>query len=253
MGIVAYMYTMCIEYRISFNWNPHLDMTDKQEKLDLLCKLLIEENSKYNLTRIVDPEQIAIRHFEDSLVVLELLESIGEKQNYRPKLIDIGSGAGFPSLALAVMLDDWDFVSLEATGKKVNFQQLAAKELGLDNFTAINGRAEDLAHDYKYRQKFNVATARAVGHLAMIAELAVPFLNTGGMFLAWKGPKVVDELPKASSIITKMGAVIDDQIPYTLPDENDEDIEYCIVKTVKKSSTPSLYPRQFGIIKKDIK
>ena len=228
-------------------------MTDKQDKLDQLCDLLITENEKYNLTRIVDPDQIVIRHFEDSLVVLELLENYASSLNYRPKLLDIGSGGGFPSLALAIMLDNWDFMSLEATGKKVKFQKLAAEKLGLSNFEAVNGRAEEFAHDFKYREKFDIATARAVGHLALISELALPFLKIGGMFLAWKGPKVVNELPQAKEVMRKMGASGPETIPYTLPDENDNDMDYCIIKTIKKLSTKSIFPRAFGVIKKDFK
>ena len=228
-------------------------MTDKQAKLDLLCKLLITENAKYNLTRIVDPAQIEVRHFEDSLIVLELLENYASELSYRPKLLDIGSGAGFPSLALAVMLENWDFISLEATGKKVSFQQLAAKELDLSNFEAVNGRAEEFAHDWNYREKFDIVTARAVGHLALISELALPFLRIEGMFLAWKGPKVVDEMPLAREVISKLGGNDPDEISYSLPDENDNEVDYCIIKTVKRFRSPAAYPRPYGIIKKHIK
>ncbi len=230
-----------------------LNMTDKQDKIDRLCELLITENAKYNLTRIVDPDQIEIRHFEDSLIVLELLEDYASKFNYRPKLLDIGSGAGFPSLALAIMLDNWDFISLEATGKKVKFQQLAAKELELTNFEAINGRAEELAHNFKYREKFDIVTARAVGHLALISELALPFLMISGMFLAWKGPKVIEEMPLAEKVIKQLGGDKPDQIAYSLPDQDENDIDYCIIKTVKQFRSPVAFPRPYGIIKKQIK
>lgn len=227
-------------------------MSDKQEKLDILCDFLIAENAKYNLTRIVEPSDIAIKHFQDSLIVLDMLNEYAAGKDYRPELIDIGSGAGFPSLALAIMLDNWNFTSVDSTGKKVKFQQAAAEELGLKNFKAICDRAEELGNDQSYRGKYDVATARAVGHLAMIAELSVPFLKSDGMFLAWKGPKVMEELPLAEERLKALGATQPEKISYQLGSGEDVS-ELFIIKAIKVGFTPAIYPRQFGIIKKSLK
>lgn len=222
---------------------------NNQDKFDLLCELLIEENAKYNLTRIVSPEEIRVRHFQDSLIIADWLECYKADDDVTPCLIDLGSGAGFPSLALAIEFDNWNFVSVEATGKKVAFQQMAAEKLGLTNFTVTNARAEDLGHDPKFRGKFDFATARALGHLAMIAELALPLLQVGGTFFAWKGPRYVEEMDKSGKILNHLGASEPEVMPYTLGGEEDL---FHLLRVNKVENTPRIYPRSFGMIKKSL-
>ncbi len=223
--------------------------TEKQAKFELLAELLLAENEKYNLTRIVDPAQVKVRHFQDSLIIADKLTAYAADCDYTPRLIDIGSGAGFPSLALAIVLDDWRFVSVEATGKKAAFQNMAAEQLGLTNFTATNARAEDLGQDRNFRANFDIATARALGHMAMIAELALPLIRTGGRFFAWKGPKYSEELGVCGKLIAKLGGDRPEIFPYSLPGE---DNKFYILETEKIEPTPTTYPRQFNIIKRSV-
>lgn len=220
------------------------------EKFNKLAEILQRENEKLNLTRISDVDHIKIRHFEDSLIILDRLKEIEADCQSNPKLVDVGSGAGFPALALAIALPSWWIVSIEATGKKAEFQQMAVKELALDNIQIVHSRAEILGQDRSYRQKFDVATTRAVGSLAMIAELTVPMLKIGGKFFAWKGPKVETELENGQKRLTALGTNQLSQQKYTLPNDSQES-SYRIIQATKICNTPQQYPREFSVIKQE--
>jgi 16S rRNA (guanine527-N7)-methyltransferase len=221
---------------------------DQKKKLELYAELLIEDNKHLNLTRITEADEIRTRHFEDSLVVLPTLLDAQNQIEGRPGLIDIGSGAGFPGLVLAIALPLWQITSIEATGKKANFQQKIVAALGLTNVTIVPARAEELAQDQKYRKKFDVATVRAVGHLSINVELCVPFLRIGGLFLAWKGPKVEKEMPRATKIIKKLGLGEVEQKRYSLSGIAGD---FRIIEARKLRQTPPKYPREYKVIKKE--
>jgi 16S rRNA (guanine527-N7)-methyltransferase len=196
--------------------------TRQQEQLDVFARLLLEENRTTNLTAIRDLDGIQSRHFEDSLVGLEILEELAIDTNTsegtfrRPRLLDVGSGAGLPGLVLAIVLPDWDIVSLEATGKKARFQRLVAKTLDLKNVFVVEGRAEEMAHHPEYREQFDAVTARAVAALPILAELCVPFLRPDGHFLAWKGPRLEEELATTRDACLTLGSEISRQIAYQI-------------------------------------
>ncbi len=221
------------------------------EKFNKFVEILQRENEKLNLTRILNTDEIKVRHFEDSLIISDRLKDIQTRCQTSPKLVDIGSGAGFPALALAIVLPGWQIVSIEATGKKAEFQQMVAKELALDNTKIVHGRAEILGQNKEYRQKFDVATTRAVGHLAIIAELAVPMLKIGGEFFAWKGPKVETELDKGQKKLTTLGCNQLRQEKYILPNDEQES-DYRLIQATKISNTPEQHPREFKIIKQKL-
>jgi 16S rRNA (guanine527-N7)-methyltransferase len=220
----------------------------KIDKFHQLTEILLRENAKCNLTRIVEPAQIDVRHYADSLIVSDILRDYEANLKVAPNLIDIGSGAGFPCLAIAIVFDNWRITSVESTGKKADFQKLAAKELGLTNFKVVSARAEDIAKEDRYWQKFDIATARAVSHLAIITEFALPFLRVGGIFLAWKGPKADQEIIESEKIVAKLGISSLESLPYSL-----EGMEHGrIIKAEKVKDTPTMYPRAFGILKKTV-
>ncbi|MHC4637316.1 MAG: 16S rRNA (guanine(527)-N(7))-methyltransferase RsmG [Planctomycetota bacterium] len=220
----------------------------QQKKFETFASLLIEAAKTTNLTSIKEPDQIISRHFEDSLIVLHRLRQVQQILPSKPFLVDIGSGAGLPALALAVTLPDWHITSIEATGKKAEFQLLVTKELNLQNVRILNARAEDIAHDPEYREKFDVTVTRAIGSLAMIAEFSVPLLRVGGIFLAWKGPKVESELKKGQNILTKLGCEKLKQSNYNLPTLEGD---FRIIEAEKIKPTPQKYPREFKTIKKN--
>jgi 16S rRNA (guanine527-N7)-methyltransferase len=223
---------------------------EHREKFARFTELLITESQKYNLTRIDSPEQIEIRHFLDSLTGFPVLDALSQKTGKILKILDIGSGAGFPGLVLAIIRPGWKIVSLEATAKKATFQKLVCDDLKLDNVTIISERAESLAHESNYREKFDAATARALAAMPVLAELSLGFVKVGGAALYWKGPSVSDESKTAMNAIGQMGAEIETVYTYTLPTEESEPATLSLVACKKIKPTPGQYPRVFGMIKK---
>ena len=225
-------------------------LSEHREKLNQYSELLIAENQKYNLTRIDSPRQIETRHFLDSLTGLFLLDERSQRKSQPLKILDIGSGAGFPGLVLAIVRPAWQIVSLEATEKKANFQMMVCDTLGLDNATVLSGRAEAVAHHAAYRQQFDVVTARALAAMPVLAELSLGFVKIGGVGLYWKGPSVKEELVTAQAAIKQMGAEIENTLSYTLQTEDSEPAKLSLVICRKTKVTPKQYPRVFGMIKK---
>jgi 16S rRNA (guanine527-N7)-methyltransferase len=222
-------------------------LTQHQQAFDALSQWLIEENKHVNLTRIIEPDQIRTRHFLDSLAVLPVLDKLAEGHSLY-SVVDVGSGAGFPVLPLAIVRPAWKFTSIEATGKKVNFQKKAVAQLGLTNVTVISGRAEELAHDKQYREQFDAAIARAVADLSILAELSLPLVKTGGLMLAFKGPDVEKEMAGAEKMIAILGAQPGTVWSYSRPETTDG---FCFVSIVKITPVPVGYPRSYSIISKN--
>ena len=230
--------------------NLQVVIEEYRQKFDRFSELLIAENQKYNLTRIDSPRQIETRHFLDSLAGLSLLDELSQRTGQPLKILDIGSGAGFPGLVLAVVRPAWQIVSLEATEKKANFQKMVCDMLGLDNVTVLNGRAEETAHHAAYRQQFDRVTARALAGMPILAELSLGFIKIGGLALYWKGPSVKEELQTSQAAIKEMGAELKDVFSYTLQTQDSEPANLSLVVCKKIKATPKEYPRVFGVIKK---
>lgn len=233
----------------------HLDMLEvllqeHQQKLDRFTELLIAENQKFNLTRIDSPEKIHTRHFLDSLAGLSMLDELSAKTSKPLYILDLGSGAGFPGLVLALVRPQWHIVSLEATSKKVRFQEKVCEEIGLKNVTVLQGRGEEIARQEKFREKFDAVTARALAALPMLAELSLGLVRMDGLALYWKGPAVNKELHTAQAAIKKMGTEIQNALSYTLPTNEEEPAKLSLIICKKIKKTPKQYPRVFGIIKK---
>lgn len=221
-------------------------------RFDRFAEILIEAARETNLTAITDPEGIRTKHFEDSLAALPLLEKIREKKGGGEiTLLDIGSGAGFPGLALALAAPWLSVTSLEATGKKVRFQQSVIDALGLTNASVQQGRAEIRGHEPAHRESYDVVTARAFAELAVLAELALPLARPGGVVLAWKGPRLEEELPPARKIIAALGGGKIQSTPYTLSSGATPDATSLRIVTIPKTApTPLQYPRQMNQILK---
>ena len=219
---------------------------------DTFSQQLIECNKTTNLTRLTTVEAIALRHFLDALAALPVLDAAAANRETF-SLIDIGSGAGFPALAIAIARPQWRIVSLEATDKKVQFQRQICKTLGLGNVDVLHGRAEMAAHRTALREGFDAATARAVAPLAMLAELAMAFVRPQGLGLFWKGSQVEQELAAAVPSFGRMGASLTSLWTYTLPPQADDvdDAAFYLVAAQKCDAAPAAYPRQnFAAIKK---
>lgn len=216
-------------------------IADNAAAFELYYKELISWNEKINLTAITEREEVYIKHFEDSLALLDVLDL-----NRGASLIDIGSGAGFPGLALKAGGCMSDATLLDSTRKRVDFLRHMSGLLGAD-CNCIWGRAETAAHDEDYRGSFDFAAARAVAKLPALIEYAVPFLKTGGTFAALKGPSANKEVDMAETAAKKTGAKISDVIEYTISDGG----KRTIILVKKISQTPTIYPRTSARIAKN--
>lgn len=209
---------------------------------------LLENNAKFNLTAITDPGEILHKHILDSLLAAEILSGRLPEGIPQPRLIDVGSGAGFPSLPIAAAIPRMRVTALDATAKKCAHMRSAAARAHLANFSAVNGRAEELGRQNTHREKYDFVTARAVANLPVLAELCLPLCRVGGIFLAMKGKSARDEIAAASAGIEKLGGRVADCSEYRVP--GDENPRYMVI-IEKVRPTPAAYPRQYGTISKN--
>ena len=212
-------------YNISVN-------EEQLESFEKYYSILIEYNKMFNLTTITDREEVYKKHFVDSVINVDKL--VGDK------LIDVGSGGGFPAIPIKIMRSDIDVTLLEATGKKCEFLKAVIKELNLTNARVINGRAEDYAKNIEYREKFDICTARAVARLNTLTEYCLPFVKLGGSFVAFKA-NASEELQEGLNAINILGGKVDKVYEYQLEDAN-----RTLIYVNKVKNTPPKYPRGQG-------
>ncbi|SHH81975.1 16S rRNA m(7)G-527 methyltransferase [Caloranaerobacter azorensis DSM 13643] len=213
------------------------------EKFYKFKELLKEWNKKINLTAIEDDKEIDIKHFLDSLT---LLKTDYIKDGY--KIIDIGTGGGFPGIPLKIVREDIELVLMDSLQKRIKFLDLVINELELGNIKAIHGRAEDFGRDKEYREKFDIAVSRAVASLNILFEYCLPFVKVGGLFIAMKGPDVDAELKESERAIRLLGGKVLDVIKIKLPLS---DITHTLIIIEKINETLTKYPRKAGKPKKN--
>ena len=218
----------------------NLPLSDQQKKqFDRYFELLVEWNEKINLTAITDKEEVYLKHFYDSIA--PILQ--GLIPNETIKLLDIGAGAGFPSLPMKILYPQLDVTIIDSLNKRINFLQLLAQELDLDGVHFYHGRAEDLAQDKNFRAQYDFVTARAVAHMQVLSELTIPYLKVGGKLLALKASNAPEELLEAKNALNLLFSKVEDNLSYVLPNG---DPRYITV-VEKKKETPNKYPRKAGM------
>ena len=205
-------------------------------------QLLLEWNKRFNLTAIEDPEEIVVKHFVDSIAPLPCF-----KGNKYKKLIDIGTGAGFPGVPLKIAHPDFAVVLLDSLQKRIYFLRNVVEQLKLDSVTVHHGRAEDYGKMRVFRENFDIAVSRAVSRLTVLVELCLPFVKVNGIFLAYKGPNVDKEIKEAEKAITILGGKILENREIILPGL-DEGRNIVIIE--KSAPTPEKYPRKAGLPEK---
>ena len=205
------------------------------EKIEAFKNLLVEKNKEFNLTSITDNKEIYIKHFYDSLSGEKFISS-------GAKVVEIGSGGGFPSVPLKILRDDIDFTLIESVGKKCNFLNLVKNTFNFENFEVKNARCEDLAKDNIYRENFDFSIARAVANLSTLCEYMLPFVKVGGKMIAYKSVND-EEIENAKNAIDILGGKISEIIKYSLP-ENMGERYLVIIEKIK--NTPQKYPRGKG-------
>ena len=214
----------------------------KSEALYLLTERMLEENEKYNLTAITDPKKIIISHYADSALLASRLPK-------NAKIADIGCGAGFPSLPIAILREDISVTAIDSTQKRVNYVAESASILGLSNLRAVAMRAEDGGQSPEYREKFDVVTARAVAELRILAELCLPYARVGGSFMAMKGKNAKAEFDAAKRALAILGAREVRCTELTLLGD-DEPLARPLIIAEKREKCPRDYPRPYAKISK---
>ena len=206
------------------------------------AELLEEWNAKMNLTAITEFPEVVRKHFLDC--VYPFAEGgIPSDQT----LIDVGSGAGFPGIPLKILFPDLKITLIDALNKRVRFLEEVIRALELTEIRAVHGRAEDLARDKAFRERFDLAAARAVAPLPVLAEYCLPFVRKGGRFLAYKSGRVQEELAGTANALKILSARERDSLYYTLPGTEDS---RSLLILEKERNTPALYPRKAGTASK---
>ena len=218
----------------------NINLTDQQKaQFEHYFELLVEWNQKINLTAITEKEEVYLKHFYDSIA--PILQGLIENQEI--KLLDIGAGAGFPSLPMKILYPQLDVTIIDSLNKRINFLQLLAEELSLKGVHFYHGRAEDFAQEKNFRAQFDIVTARAVARMQVLSELTIPYLKVGGKLLALKASNAPEELTEAKNALNLLFSKVEDNISYTLP--NGDPRYITIVE--KKKETPNKYPRKAGM------
>ena len=212
---------------------------DKIPALEAFSAMMVEANKVMNLTGITEPKEVATLHLLDSLSLLPLADLKGKT------VVDVGTGAGFPGMPLAIAVPEMSITLLDSLNKRIEFLRRSCEELGLTNAQCVHGRAEEFAQ--AHRESYDFAVSRAVAALPVLCELCLPLVKVGGSFLAMKSSHTEDEINQAKPAIAKLGGRIAKVADYTIPTT---DIVHRVVVIEKISPTPKKFPRRFAQIKK---
>ena len=214
-----------------------LDEIQKKQFTDFY-EYLVEKNKVMNLTGITEFQEVLIKHFLDSLACVKAVDMSRIK-----RIMDIGTGAGFPGVPLKIAFPHLEACLLDSLKKRVNFLEETFQMLKLENITAIHGRAEEYAKNKQYRETYDLCVSRAVSNLATLSEYCLPYVKTGGYFISYKSGTVQEEVEQAQKAVKILGGKIQDIVYFQLPDS---EIQRSLVVIEKIKATPGRYPRKAG-------
>ncbi len=214
----------------------------KREKFKIFSSLLLEWNEKMNLTAVTDPAEISVKHFLDSIAPLSVIDL-----KLNAKIIDVGTGAGFPGIPIKIVREDLNFTYMDSLNKRINFLKEVSKNLNLEKVEFIHSRAEEAGKNNNYREKYDYAVSRAVANLKVLCEYCMPFVKVGGYFISFKQFEVENEIDEAKAMIGNLGGKISEVKEIKIPQS---DIKRKIIIIEKVKETPNQFPRQPNKIKK---
>ncbi len=221
-----------------------IQLTDRQtEQFYQYYELLVETNKVMNLTAITEFAEVLTKHFVDSGALAKITDL-----NQCRKLIDIGTGAGFPGIPLKILFPHLKVTLLDSLNKRIRFLQQVVDQLGLEDVELLHGRAEDYAHKKEYREKYDLCVSRAVANLSTLSEYCIPYVKKDGYFISYKSGKIEEELKLAEYAIKQLGCMINKTVKMYLPST---DIERMFVSIYKIKTTVSKYPRKAGLPAKE--
>jgi len=221
-----------------------LEINEKKlNQLEKYYEMLIEYNKVMNLTGITEKEEVYLKHFYDSLTIAKIIDLKAETN-----LCDIGTGAGFPGIVLKIFYPNLKITLIDSLNKRINFLNEVIKELNLKDIETVHSRVEDFGKNSKYRESFDIVTARAVSNLAVLSEYLVPLTKIGGNCICMKGNEIEEECNNAKNAIKILGGKISKIDTFKLPESN---ISRNIIVIQKTNKTPNKYPRKAGIPSKE--
>lgn len=221
-----------------------IELNEKQVKQFIkFYEMLVEWNKVMNLTGITEYDEVVEKHFVDSLSIVNVVD-----MNDIHKVIDIGTGAGFPGIPLKIAFPHLEITLLDSLNKRIKFLNAVIDELGLENIHTIHGRAEDFAKQEKYREKYDLCVSRAVANLSTLSEYCLPYVAVDGMFVPYKSGDIEEELNNSKKAIQILGGKIENTFKFELPGT---DIGRSFVKIKKVKNTAKKYPRKAGLPSKE--
>ena len=220
-----------------------IPFTDNQiDQLHRYFEMMVEKNKVMNLTSITEYDEAVVKHFLDSLC-FAMVYNDKRRDGFRPRLIDVGTGAGFPGIPIKIMFPEIEVLLLDSLQKRITFLQDVVNELDLESISCVHGRAEELSAKSAYRETFDFAVSRAVAKLNSLAEFCIPFVKPGGAFVSYKSDSSEEEIAESLFAIKTLGCAKPEILRYTVPCS---DLPRRLVVASKVSATPSKYPRGAG-------